>query len=96
MSILVVGSIALDSVQTPYGKVEDAIGGSAIYFSAAASCLSQRVYLVGVAGKDFPRESINFLKKRKVDFTGLQIENGQTFRWGGKYHHSAWLELAGT
>ncbi len=84
MSILVVGSAALDTVETPFGSVEDALGGSAIYFSAAASYFAP-VNLVAVVGDDFPREQIEFLKKKNVDFSGLEVANGKTFRWGGKY-----------
>ncbi|MCH7678003.1 sugar kinase [candidate division KSB1 bacterium] len=84
MSILVVGSAALDTVETPFGSVEDALGGSAIYFSAAASYFAP-VNLVAVVGDDFPREQIEFLKKKNVDFSGLEVASGKTFRWGGKY-----------
>ncbi len=84
MSILVVGSAALDTVETPFGSVEDALGGSAIYFSAAASYFSP-VNLVAVVGDDFPKEQIEFLKKKNVDFSGLEVADGKTFRWGGKY-----------
>ena len=84
MSILVVGSAALDTVETPFGNVEDALGGSAIYFSAAASYFAP-VNLVAVVGDDFPKEKIEFLKKKNVDFSGLEVTDGKTFRWGGKY-----------
>ena len=84
MSILVVGSAALDTVETPFGTVEDALGGSAIYFSAAASYFAP-VNLVAVVGDDFPEEKIGFLKKKNVDFSGLEVADGKTFRWGGKY-----------
>lgn len=84
MSILVVGSAALDTVETPLGTVEDALGGSAIYFSAAASYFAP-VNLVAVVGDDFPKEKIEFLKKKNVDFSGLEVADGKTFRWGGKY-----------
>ena len=84
MSILVVGSAALDTVETPFGTVEDALGGSAIYFSAAASYFAP-VNLVAVVGDDFPKEKIEFLKKKNVDFGGLEVADGKTFRWGGKY-----------
>ncbi len=87
MSILVVGSIALDSVETPYGKAEDSPGGSALYFSAAASLFAP-VNVVGVVGEDFDFSQVNFLKRRNVDFTGLKIEQGETFRWGGRYHQN--------
>ncbi len=84
MSVLVVGSMALDSVETPYGKVEDALGGSATFFSAAASQFTD-VNVVAVVGDDFPHEQIQFLKDRNVNFDGLIEKPGKTFRWGGKY-----------
>jgi len=84
MGILVVGSVALDSVKTPFGEADDALGGSAIHFSAAASFFS-KVQLVGVVGEDFPEREIDFLKNRGVDFAGLQVEKGKTFRWKGEY-----------
>lgn len=84
MSVLVVGSVALDSVETPYGKVDDAIGGSGTYFSASASYFTG-VNVVAVVGEDFPHEQIAFLKKRNVNFDGLVAKPGKTFRWGGKY-----------
>ncbi|RMF61094.1 MAG: sugar kinase [Calditrichaeota bacterium] len=85
MSILVVGSIALDTVETPFGNAQDSLGGSALYFSAAASFFAP-VNLVGVVGKDFDFSKIEFLKQRGVDFEGLGVEDGETFRWGGRYH----------
>jgi len=84
MSIIVVGSAALDSVETPFGKVDNALGGSAIYFSSAASYFSD-VFLVAVVGEDFPMEKIQYLQDRNVDPSGLYVEKGKTFRWGGKY-----------
>ena len=86
MKILVVGSVALDSIETPTGKVEEVLGGSAIYFSVAASFFAD-VNLVGVVGNEFPEEHIKFLKERKIDLKGLQKEEGKTFRWVGKYEH---------
>ncbi|MCC7431683.1 sugar kinase [bacterium] len=85
MGILAVGSIALDSVETPYGKAENALGGSATYFSASASYFNS-VSVVGVVGTDFPHADLEFLKKRHVNIDGIKIEQGKTFRWGGKYH----------
>ncbi len=85
MSILVVGSIAYDTVETPYGSVQDSPGGSALYFSAAASLFSP-VNVVGVVGSDFNASKISFLKKRGVNLDGLYVESGDTFRWGGRYH----------
>lgn len=85
MSILVVGSVAYDSVETPWGKVTDALGGSALYFSAAARFFAP-VNVVGVVGKDFEFTKIEFLRKQNVDLEGVVVEEGKTFRWGGKYH----------
>jgi sugar/nucleoside kinase (ribokinase family) len=84
MSILVVGSLALDSIETPFGKVEEVLGGSAVYFSVAASFFA-RVNLVGVVGEDFPAEHLQVLQQRDVDLEGLQREEGKTFRWVGNY-----------
>ena len=86
MSILVVGSVALDSVETPFGKVNNILGGSAIYFAAAAS-LYTKVNLVAVVGTDFPREQIQFLIDRGVDTRGLQMVDGETFRWAARYDY---------
>lgn len=85
MSILVVGSLAYDTIETPWGRMENALGGSALYFSAAASHFSP-VNVVGVVGSDFDSSKISFLKKRKVNFDGLYVESGETFRWGGRYY----------
>jgi sugar/nucleoside kinase (ribokinase family) len=84
MALLVVGSVAFDSVETPFGKADDVLGGSATYFSTAASYFSD-VRLVAVVGKDFPEKHVNFLKKRKIDVQGLQKAKGKTFRWKGRY-----------
>jgi sugar/nucleoside kinase (ribokinase family) len=85
MSIVVVGSIAFDDVETANGAVTDAVGGSAFYFSAAASMFSP-VHLVGVVGEDFPAEEIAFLNARGVNTDGLEIvKGGRTFRWSGVY-----------
>lgn len=86
MSTLVVGSVALDSVKTPYGTAEDALGGTALFFSLAAS-LFTNVRLVGVVGTDFPAEGIRLLTERGVDLAGLQQQEGQTFRWVGEYDY---------
>ncbi len=85
MSILVVGSVAIDNVETPAGKADESPGGSALYFSSAASFFAP-VNLVGVVGGDFDLQSLNFLKSRNVDLSGLMVEEGETFRWGGRYH----------
>lgn len=87
MTVLVVGSVALDSVETPFGKVENVLGGSAIYSSLAASLYTQ-VNLVGVVGGDFSKEHICMLQDRGVDTRGLQVvEEGRTFRWSGRYDY---------
>ena len=84
MSILVVGSVAYDDVTTPYGKAERALGGSATYFSAAASFFSP-VKIVAVVGEDFDPAELDFLRKRGVDTSGLMVAKGETFRWAGSY-----------
>ncbi len=84
MSILVVGSVAFDSVETPFGKAEEVLGGSATYFSTSASYFTQ-VSLVAVVGEDFPEEHVDNLKKRGIDTEGLKKVPGKTFRWKGRY-----------
>jgi len=84
MSVLVVGSMALDTVRTPYGTIRDGLGGSATYFSGAASFFT-RVQMVGVVGSDFPEEHVDFLRARRVDVSGLHRLPGKTFRWSGGY-----------
>lgn len=86
MSVLVVGSVALDSVETPFGKAEDVLGGSATFFSASASHLT-KVSVVGIVGSDFPVENLEPLRKRGVDFSGLEHADGPSFRWRGRYRH---------
>jgi len=88
LGLLIVGSLGLDTVTTPFDKVEDALGGSATYISLASSYFSGPVRLVGVVGSDFPDEYVKLLEDHNVDLEGLQkIEGGKTFRWGGKYHY---------
>lgn len=84
MSLLVVGTVALDSVKTPFGNVDNALGGSATYFSTSASYFTD-VRLVAVIGEDFPKEHISFLKSRNIDVRGLEVQKGETFRWQGEY-----------
>lgn len=84
MALLVVGSVALDTVETPFGQVSEALGGSATYFSLAASFFTT-VKLVAVVGQDFPKEHTEFLKARGVDTAGLKVAKGETFRWRGRY-----------
>jgi sugar/nucleoside kinase (ribokinase family) len=82
--LAVVGSVALDSVTTPFGKVREVLGGSATYFSYAASFFTT-VRLVATVGDDFPAEHLRLLTERGVDVTGLQTSRGRTFRWVGEY-----------
>jgi sugar/nucleoside kinase (ribokinase family) len=82
----VVGSVALDSVETPFGKADDVLGGSATYFSSAASLLTP-VQLVGVVGSDYPMEKLAPLAARGVDLAGLEHAEGESFRWRGRYRH---------
>ena len=84
MSLCVVGSIGLDTVETPFGKVEGALGGSAIFFSVAASRLT-KVRLVGVAGTDLPDAHVRTLEALGVDLEGLERAEGKTFFWHGRY-----------
>ncbi|MCH7800140.1 MAG: sugar kinase, partial [Chloroflexi bacterium] len=84
MTLLVVGSVAYDSVKTPQGAREDALGGSAMYFSIASSYFTS-VSLVAVVGEDFRPEHIDLLKEHNVDVSGLERVDGDTFRWSGVY-----------
>lgn len=84
--MLVVGSVALDHVETPFGSVEDAPGGSAVYFAAAASVLTP-VQVVGVVGTDYPQERLAFLAKQGVDLTSIETADGESFRWKGRYSY---------
>ena len=86
MSLLVVGSVALDSVETPFGKADEVLGGSATFFSASASNLVP-VQVVGVVGSDYPVDKLEPLKKRGVDLAGLERAEGTSFRWRGRYRH---------
>jgi sugar/nucleoside kinase (ribokinase family) len=84
MGILVVGSVAHDTVSTPFGRVDEALGGSATYFSAAASFFAP-VKIVGVVGSDFDFADLQFLRERGVDTSGIAVSPGRTFRWAGSY-----------
>src|SRR5437016_12128951 len=85
MPLLVVGSIAFDSIETPNGTVDDALGGSASFFSYVASFFT-KPRLVGVVGEDFPEENRRLFASRNIDTTGLVTAKGKTFRWKGRYH----------
>lgn len=84
MSLVVVGSVAFDSVKTPFGEADEVLGGSATYFSTAASYFTE-VSLVAVVGTDFPEKHLTFLRSRKIDIAGLERVQGRTFRWKGEY-----------
>jgi len=86
MSLLVVGSMAFDSIKSPFGEVERVIGGSATYFSLAASYLTP-VRLVSVVGRDFPKDTLAMLSARGIDLQGLKIAEGVTFQWKGYYEY---------
>lgn len=88
MSLLVVGSVAYDGIETPFGKTDRILGGSATYISLASSYFTDEINLVGVVGRDFADEDIELLKRKNIDLEGLQIDkSGDTFFWKGKYHH---------
>ncbi|MDZ4675444.1 MAG: PfkB family carbohydrate kinase [Gemmatimonadota bacterium] len=86
MSLLVVGSVALDSIFTPFGETADAVGGSAVYFSVSASLLSP-VRVVGVIGDDYPVGELERLGQRGIDWSGVERVPGESFRWKGKYSY---------
>ncbi len=85
MSILVVGTVAFDSIETPHGSADHVLGGSASYFAVAASFFSP-VKIVGVIGRDFPAEYMDLFSRRGIDLEGLRRNEGATFHWRGRYH----------
>lgn len=84
MGLLVVGSIALDSVETPFGRADDALGGSAVFFGAAGALLHP-VQMVGVVGRDYPMAKLQRLAERGIDLRGVTVCDGESFRWAGRY-----------
>lgn len=86
MSILVVGSVALDSIETPFGKRKEILGGSATFFSIAASFFD-KVNIIATVGEDFPKKYLQLLKKRDISTGGIAINKGKTFRWEGRYEY---------
>ena len=86
MTVLVVGSVALDSVETPFGKADEVVGGSGTFFAASASHFTT-VQLVGVVGSDYPVHKLDALRARDVDLGGLERADGESFRWRGRYRH---------
>jgi len=88
MSILVVGTVAFDAIETPFGKTDKIVGGAATYICLASSFFTKNLNLVSVVGEDFPSNAIEMLKNKSVDIDGLQIKKGEkTFFWSGKYHN---------
>ncbi len=85
MSLVIVGSIGLDTIETPVGQVIDALGGSAVYGALAASTFTD-VFIVGVVGEDFPNEHLQLIQQHNINTDGLKVEPGKTFRWKGVYH----------
>ncbi|CAJ37828.1 PfkB family carbohydrate kinase [Methanocella arvoryzae] len=86
VDVIMVGTVALDTVRTPFGLAEETLGGSAVYASVAASLFAS-VGLVGVVGKDFPQKHVDFLRAKGVDMAGLETLDGETFRWKGYYEY---------
>ncbi|TFG46142.1 MAG: sugar kinase [Gemmatimonadales bacterium] len=86
MTLMVVGSVALDSIHTPFGETADALGGSAVYFSVAGS-LMHPVHVVGVVGDDYPVAELDRLAPRGIDWSGVERAKGESFRWKGKYSY---------
>ena len=88
MSVLVVGTVAFDAIETPLGKTDKIVGGAATYICLSASFFTKKTNLVSVVGEDFPSEAIQMLKNKSVDIDGLQIKEGEkTFFWSGRYHN---------
>src|SRR6266568_281430 len=85
-NLLVLGSVALDSVKTPFGEVSEVLGGSASFFATAASYFTA-VSVIAVVGEDFPERHLDFLRQRDIDLTGLERRQGKTFRWRGEYSY---------
>ena len=85
LPITVVGSVALDTLETPFGSADNVLGGAASHFALAASYYDQ-VNLVAIVGNDFPEEYTGYLRGRNIDLRGLQVVPGRTFRWGGRYY----------
>ena len=86
MAILVVGSVALDSIETPFGKKKDILGGSATFFSISASFFD-KVNIIAAVGEDFPEEHLRLLKMRGIGIDGITVNKGKTFRWEGRYEY---------
>jgi hypothetical protein len=85
MNVLVVGTVAFDSIETPFGSAERILGGSAAYFALGASFFAP-VRVVGVVGEDFPQDYFDIFTQRDIDIAGIERARGQTFHWRGRYH----------
>ena len=89
MSLLTVGTVAFDTIETPFGKAEMVIGGACTYISWSASYFTNNIHLVSIVGDDFPKTELETLKKRGVNLDGLKIvEGGKSFFWAGRYHNN--------
>lgn len=89
MSLLVVGTVAFDQIETPFGKAEKIVGGAATYIAWAASYFTDGIRMVSIIGDDFPKEELAKLEKRNVDTSGIKlVEGGKSFYWAGRYHHN--------
>ena len=87
MSLLIIGTVAFDAIETPFGKTDKIVGGAATYIGTSASYFTEKINLVSVVGEDFPLETIAMLNNRGINTDGLQIKKGEkTFFWSGKYH----------
>lgn len=88
MSLLVVGSVAFDAIETPFGKTDKILGGAGTFISLATSYFNENTKIISVVGEDFPKAHLNLLEKHKVNVDGIQIKKGEkTFFWSGKYHN---------
>jgi sugar/nucleoside kinase (ribokinase family) len=88
MSLVVIGTVAFDAIETPFGKTDKIVGGAATFISLAASYFHKNIKLISVIGDDFPKEAIDMLQSKFVDTKGLQIKEGEkTFFWSGRYHN---------
>jgi len=89
MKLVSVGTVAFDTIETPYGKAERVVGGAATYISLAASYFTKELGLVSVVGDDFPNEELKYMEKRGINLEGLQIKEGEkSFFWAGRYHNN--------
>ena len=87
MSLLTVGTVAFDSIETPFGKADRVVGGACTYISIAASYFTKDINLVSVVGDDFPEAELKYMKKRGINLEGLDVKKGEkSFFWAGKYH----------